>query len=422
MKKAKAISSISKKIQIGILEYHCHVPDLFTLCKICKTSKTNVTVFTKKNIWNGVLKYLDNAEEYNVIFQDKNENNRKFIRRVETLCNKHNIELLFIQTIFESILDLPNFKKFNPRSKVIFSIHSINAWLNNKNLISNIKNIFRKPMHINDESEYNLFLRPWYVLDTIISSIYINRYILPRFDGFIVYQSPMIKYIKSLGYNKPVFLIPAGFYDGKERREERKKDNKIIFGVIGKYDEKRRDYDIVLDVFEKIFRKYNDKTSLMLLGRPRGFYGKNVIKKSQNLNYKWQNIKYFSDFIPYDEYNKLAESVDFLVCPIRMETWGEGVIREIAGITRAGSGPLEAVRFRKPLIVPEKYEMPEEFKSSTLKYKDKKDLYRIVEEIIKNPEKKSKYAINATKNAEKFSLPILQKYFEETILKKMNIM
>ena len=70
MKKAKAISSISKKIQIGILEYHCHVPDLFTLCKICKTSKTNVTVFTKKNIWNGVLKYLDNAGEYNVIFQD----------------------------------------------------------------------------------------------------------------------------------------------------------------------------------------------------------------------------------------------------------------------------------------------------------------------------------------------------------------
>ena len=164
-----------------------------------------------------------------------------------------------------------------------------------------------------------------------------------------------------------------------------------------------------------------------MLGKPAmvpvpDIYGKKILEKAKKLESQGLNVRSFSEFVPYDKYFSLGESCDFILCPIIMKTWGEGLIEEIAGLSRAGSGPLEAVRFEKPIIVPEAYLMPDEFKSSTIKYKNEEDLKSFIEDMIKNPEKVIKYEKEAEKNAKKFSLPILHKYFEETILKEMDIL
>ena len=79
--------------QIGILEIHYHVKFLHTMIKICKTKKTNLTVFTTKEIFSRLKIYLDDMSQYTFVIKEETESLSAFINRVEKICNDR-IDLL----------------------------------------------------------------------------------------------------------------------------------------------------------------------------------------------------------------------------------------------------------------------------------------------------------------------------------------
>ena len=81
--------------------------------------------------------------KYDIILKKDNETIFSFIRRVEKICNSK-IDVLFINTIHETLLDLILYLRFNPKSRTILLIHHVNAWLK-PCLIFNIKH----PIFIN---------------------------------------------------------------------------------------------------------------------------------------------------------------------------------------------------------------------------------------------------------------------------------
>ena len=164
-------------IEIGILEIRRHIPILYSFSKICKINNTNVTIFTTKELFNRLVTYLDNWKDYNIILKNDRETIHSFIKRVESICNKNKIDLLFINTIHETLLDLINYIKFNPISKIIFIVHHVNAWLKPK-LVFDIKH-------------------PLITTDTNISSALIYKYIFPKFDAINVIYNPLKDYINS---------------------------------------------------------------------------------------------------------------------------------------------------------------------------------------------------------------------------------
>jgi hypothetical protein len=132
-----------RPVEIGIFEIRRHIPILYTFSRICKTSSTNVTIFTTKELYLRLETYLTEKDKknYDIILKEDNETFRSFIKRVETICNKK-IDVLFINTIHETLLDLICYLGFNPKSKTILLIHHVNAWLKPR-LIFGIKHPIR---------------------------------------------------------------------------------------------------------------------------------------------------------------------------------------------------------------------------------------------------------------------------------------
>ena len=70
-----------KKYEIGILEIRRHIPVLYTFMNVCKTNKTNVTVFTTKELYSRLESYNFNLKQFNFIIKKDRENLSGFLKR-----------------------------------------------------------------------------------------------------------------------------------------------------------------------------------------------------------------------------------------------------------------------------------------------------------------------------------------------------
>ncbi len=386
---------------IGILETHFHVKFLYTMMRICKTKDTNVTIFTTKKIISRIKTYLDDKSKYEIILKEDNESLSSFLKKVEKICNEKEIDLLFVNTIQMSSINIPPYISFRPKTKMIITIHVVNHWLKTK-FAFGVKNIAR-------------------VIDTNISIFLIRKIILPKFNAINVIYPPIKEYIKkNTNYKKQVFTLPFNFYDKTKKVEKSKKESKIRFILPGLIETYRRNYDLALNVFEKLFEKYGKKISLYILGKPVGTGGNRIIQRCEKLKNKGYDILFSKGFIPEKDYNRISSESDIIFSPLNVITKRDSGIKEIYGKTEGSALPFEAIQYSKPLIVPQEFIVINEMKSSTLKYKSSEDLEKILVELIENNNKLEDLKKEACKNSEKFSLEVLQKYFKDQILDKLN--
>ena len=382
---------------IGILETHFHIKLINTLMKICKTEKTNVTVFTTPEIYSRIKIYIDDKSKYEIVLKEEDESINNYLKRVEKICEKK-IDLLFVNTIQMSMIDIPHFIGFKPKSKMILTVHVTNHFLRAK-FAYKTKNIIR-------------------AIDVNLGIFLLRNFVLKNFDAINVIYSPLKKYIEeNTKYDKPIFEIPYNFYDETRKIKPSVKDEKIRIIVPGLIEKYRRDYEIVFSVFEEIFKKHGDKVILHLLGKPVGLYGENIYERCEKLKNKGYNVFCSKSFIPEVEFDKISSNADVIFSPIKVKAARDTGIVEIYGVSEGSALPFEAVQYQKPLIVPENFNIIDEIKSSTLKYKSRDDLFKIFDELITNKSKLSKLKNEAVKNSEKMSLKVLKRYFEDNVLK-----
>jgi len=382
--------------EIGILEIHFHVKFLHTMMRICKTKNTNVTVFTTKKLFSRIETYLDDKSKYNIVLKEDDESINSFLKRAEKICNEK-IDILFVNTIQMSCINLPHYFRLKPKSKMILTIHTANHWLKKK-FAFNPKNIFRST-------------------DATISTFLARNFILPKFDAINVVYPPIKDYVqKNTDYKKPVFTLPFNFFDESKTITISRDDNKIRFVVPGLIETFRRDYDLTLNVFEKLFEKYNDKISLCILGKPVGPGGKRIVEKCEKLKQKGFDISFSKGFIPEEEYDKILIENDVIFSPLNVKTKRDTGIEEIYGTTEGSALPFEAIQYAKPLIVPKEFNIINELKSSSITYDNPDDLERVITSIITDSKKLNELKKNALKNSKNFSISRLQKYFEDNIL------
>jgi hypothetical protein len=284
---------------------------------------------------------------------------------------------------------------------MILTIHTANAWFNKKPILS-IKKVFR-------------------TLDTNLSTIIGRLLILPKFDALNVIYYPIKQYIlDNTDYKKKVFTLPFELFDESIDIKSLRKDNKIKFVVPGQIEEHRREYNDVLDVFEKLFRYYNENIVLYLLGYPVGIYGSKIIKRCKKLEKNGYNIKYFENFVPENDYTGIMKDVDLIISPIRIKSRGAGVITEIYGKTKGTAVVYEAIQYVKPLVLPYEFNNIKELNSSTLKYKDNDDLEKTLINLIENRDKIEKMKKEALNNSKEFTIDVFQEYFINEIVNKID--
>jgi hypothetical protein len=389
-----------KVINIGILEPYFHLKYLHTLIKICKTNETNVTVFTKKELFTRLQTYIDDKSNYEFVIKEKEKSMNSYLKEVERICNEK-IDLLFVNTIQFSTIRLPLFFNFKPKSKMILTIHMTNHWLKNRYALPT-KNIFRS-------------------FDANISIYLTRKFILPKYDAINVIYPPIKEYIrKETKYQRPIYTLPFNFYIAKNENIIHSKLEKIRFVIPGLIETYRRNYELALGVFERLFKKYGKKISLWILGRPVGAGGNKIISRCEELKKNGYEINYSKLFVPEEEYNMIMKENDVIFSPLNVKAKRDTGITEIYGKTEGSALPFEAIQYSKPLIVPAEFDLMKEIKSSTIRYNDSDELEKKLIEIIEDNKKLNDIQKQALENSKKFSLEILQNYFKKEILNKLD--
>lgn len=385
--------------EIGILEYHYHSIYLITLAKVCNTKNTHVTLFTTKEIFSLIEPHIKDKKQYTLIIKENKESIGSFLKKVERICDEK-IDLLFINTIQESLKDLPHYLNFKPKCKMILTIHDANTWLNQQ-LKIDIK-------------------RPFRTFDTLLSSIIIQKIVLPKFDGINIVYPPIKDYIKNNNfYKKDVYTFPFILFDENKKINLVKNQKKIKFVVPGAVIEQRRDHTVIIDAFEQLFKKYKKKISLCLLGKPTGAYGKKILKRCQNLTDKGFDVCFFENFVPEEEYEKTLNESTVVIAPIKLNTTSLGTWEETFGLTKASGAIFESIQYAKPLVLPEKFNLMDELTNSTIQYSDSKELELKLIEIIDDEKKLQTLEKNAFENSKKISFLSYRKYFEDNLLNRI---
>lgn len=385
--------------EIGILEYHYHSIYFYTLAKVCNTVKTHVTLFTTQEIYSLIEGHLENKDQYTIIIKDESESIGSFLKKVESTCSEK-IDLLFVNTIQESLKDLPHYFNFKPNCKMILTVHDANTWMNHK-LTFEIK-------------------RPFRTLDSLISALIIQKIVLPRFMGINVVYPPIKDYIINNNfYKKDVFTFPFILFDDNKKLYFSKDKKKIKFVVPGAVIEQRRDHEVVIDAFENLFKKYKERISLCLLGKSTGVYGKRILNRCKKLKDKGFDISYFKSYVPEEIYDRTLNESTVVIAPIKLHTTSLGTWKETFGLSKASGAIFDAIQYAKPFVLPEKFKLMDELKNSSIKYSNSNDLESKLAEIIEDGEKLISLGENAIKNSKKLSFSIYKKYFENNLLNRI---
>jgi len=366
-------------IEIGILEFLYHHIFLYSLASVAKNSGANVTIFTTEKIYRLVAPlFKDNVKKYIWMIKGEDEKLSHFLRRVETIASQK-IDLLFLNTLQGGVGLHFLFWLFNPKCKTILVAGRATGWFGDK---------------------YRFSLRRY--------KHFMKKRILPKFNAIVVHTQTLKDYALAHHYGKEIFVLPFSIYGGNA--VVKTDTEKIKFIVPGSITEYRRDYDSLLNAFEKIW--YSAKNiKLTLLGWPNGEYGKKIIGRCRCLRQQEFNIQFYDEYIPEEVFRNETISADVIINPIRLKNYPHGMFT---------SGLVEAIRHAKPGIYPTGYIVPKELLSSSLFYDRIEELPHLIEnKILNSRESLEKLSKNAIINSEKFSLQRVTNYFREYLLKKL---
>jgi len=356
---------------IGILETIGHITYLYSTARILKSQDTQVYIFTTTKNYDLMFSLLgQDMDKYTWIIKNDNESTMAFLKRIKSTIER-DIDILYVNTIQGGIREFIAYCRFNPKIKKILTIHNPRFWFEPKN-----KNSWKE--------KFKCMLR---------------KTILPRYDGVAGVSEKVAKYIKEqCRYRKSVYAIPFSVHEPYEQLDNK---GNVIFAASGAIERIRRNYHKLLDVFEKLFKKYS-KIQLKILGKPDGQYGKDIIRRCLELKSKGYNVFVSADYLSGEVFEREIKEVDILIGPIDMSLYDES--KETGVI-------YDAIRFAKPVIIPEDYDIPVEIQSSTLFFKDWDHLGQIIEKLIINKDDKLK---ELKQVAEKNSLFFTSEYVRKT--------
>lgn len=376
------------KANIGVMELHCNAEDIYSVASLAKHCNANITIFTTKLQYERVLPFFNNSkDDYNWILQQEGETFRSFLKRIVKYCN-NKIDLLFINTF----LTLPHhqiyYYFFRLKCKTV-------------HVVGRIERFFDKghPIKYSSIKQFTLS-----VLANV--SQYIANKTFSQFDGIWVDNKDAYNYAVSAGYKKKIAYFSV--HHSKVKVQSHEYNGKMKFITIGTLDHYRRDYNGLLNVFEKLFDSGNTNITLTLLGAPVDRKGFETIDRCRKLKEKGLDIIFYTEYVSEEVVNKKISSADIIINPNYVNMYGAGTFGAI----------IKAMQFAKPGIYPVNSLHYEELISSSLFYNKVEELQSIIENLLSNPENLNKLSRNALVNSEKFSFEKVANKFKEFVLKK----
>lgn len=363
--------------------------NLYDLCKVYNLENVKLTVFTSLECYKQAEDLGTLNDDIEWIVKKPSETNLGFLRRVQKVCNQR-IDLLDIRAVKQV-----EFWFFWPKTKIILAAYDGVFFFMPAKLL---KNVFSSL--INSYNPKIIAKHFLYLLKAIRAWLFVKQ----SSAVYTIDSAVRDWLLKHITINKRFYQLPHSPFEGTIKSNS----NQLVITIPGEICDIRRDYDLALEISGYLFSKYGEKIKVYLLGRPCGDYGQRILTQAQQLQKKGYNITFFTDYVSIKQYCEIYSNSDLIFSPL-YTYHSEGGKKEIYSKTMPSGITQDTHKFGKPVIVPESFNVPEEFKSSFIKYKNGSHLKNLLEELFLSPTKIKELKLNAYHNSKKnYSLSQLQ--------------
>jgi len=308
------MSTVSKwpdirPLHLSIFELHTEEESVLTLFHLFKLSGFKVSACLSEKIWNLIKADISLANEDNILVFNSSDSVPSIYVKLKTFLVSEKTDLLVVprfsaQSFKETRLMINLLKKFPVCvgvynyskwfSKIpplmfngwkILKRSAIVEWAYSQMIIRHIPLFFISDPHRNSNNPMKNLLRNKTQKEVLDLPFKVSRSIYsPPFD-----------------FTEPVFCIP---------------------GVIEKH---RRDYRSIISFFSRKSLQ-EKKWKLILLGRPKGAYGKKILHQADSINKKVgeERIVFRNRYVEKDEFDHLISCSTHILAPLVEKTYRYG--------------------------------------------------------------------------------------------------
>jgi glycosyltransferase involved in cell wall biosynthesis len=373
-------------LRIGIIEimpigHYTLVDSIARIHLACPEDE--VFVFLNKGAENNFIGLKEEMKgRLTILAKKENISIKNFFAFIESF----KIDVLYFTTPEKNFSDLYYFKFHQP---IRIVIHNIDSWFD----INFTKQLYKFSQDLNWKNCIYKFKTCFiysFWRSKIIGKILSDKGKLIVLNNNI--KEELSKYID----DDNIIVIPFSVY--KDNTVDLSKNNvKIRICIPGIVDSIRRDYNSVFTIFEEELASFKDIYELDLLGPLRLTQeGLKIKKRIDNLIKSGMKVFYYAtDYIPLDEYdsNLLKSNLILGNLNVILDKFSSYGKTKESGIAYA------MIRSAKPGILPSRYPIINELKSSTLTFNSYEDLKSILLMLSNKKEKLSELINEAKKNS-----------------------
>lgn len=333
-------------------------------------------IFSLKDLGYKVIVYstneiAENLKEspYELKIKKKEQSMFSFFREINSDIRKHDIKKLIITSVQ---LHYMHFFWFRPKVEVWLTIHNGVTWFGKEPslLKGYVKNLVKTRILKNSSA-------------LIVGSNNIKNYVL-----------------STKKYSKPIHVFPFIIYKNTSRKSHPKRSDKLVIVIPGGISGKRKKYKNLFDAIHL----YRNMIRLIFLGSViNGENGEEILEEIRKLKSSKYDILYYTNFISPNEYNLRLQEGDLIFSDINVE-FNRFEYVEIYGKTKDSGVTYNMIAHAMPGILNRDFRNHIELNSSTIYFKNRKELVDIFKDLIFNPKMLLNLKKNAKENSEKFCI------------------
>jgi glycosyltransferase involved in cell wall biosynthesis len=349
----------------------------------------NISLITCENLKTKVLASEIKNTNVKFITLEEHESFHVFLYEALEKCSTNNIDLYIFSTIDSNYKEIYQFiKKIN--KPIFITIHNVNTWL-----------------------------KPPFTLNIKALNYYYYRFkIKQKTNSYFVLDNSIKEYIEQNKLTKKkVHIIPYSINIKKnEISTENKINDELVICIPGGIDGHRRDIITVIEAIQKI---NNPKIYFKFIGAPLGEIGEKIVEKINLLNSMGYSLSHFYNPNNNVLFENIMKQSDIILCPLIVETKFEG-IKEIYGLTKATGITFDLLRFEKPGIFPQNFNIPKNLNNCILKYDSLDNLVNLIKDLNNNRDKLNALKKNIENESKKNSKEVLKKSINEILSNTVN--
>jgi glycosyltransferase involved in cell wall biosynthesis len=355
-----------------------HFETTYAIIRIFDVAKNTITIFAN-NETAFVLKQMlkEDAQRVNWIIKSKKD--YSYAIQLYKYCNKKEVTHLFLNTVSYHHIFLGLVCLFLKKTNSILTVHAANS-----------------------------FFDPKIEFSTRSIARFIGKKLLAvTVSSYVTLLSSTKKYIEQkYKINKPVYCIPGGVFEPNKNFVLNKAHGKSVKLVVpGSIDRYRRNYHQIFELAKELEAK-KQHCEVVLLGAAIGSYGKYITDLCSKTALQYVSIHFYSSFISAEEFSLQLKSCDFVFLPLEKFCRKHGEQTEEYGLTLCSGSFFDAIRFAKPILLPDNVNLPEELIQQCIRYNSCNNLGEMLARLTSA--EKEHYQQRAINNSLNFTLPAVR--------------